>query len=364
MDKKRYFRAMSKSSKLLDQFFQSRIATHIAFWVVTVLLLSYYSSLFGGNFGRNLIEMAIMLPLQMVAAYLLVYVQIPRLLYQKRWFLFLLSFILTAYCFSTLSRLTNIYIVEPLTGYEGYDESLWEVMSDPVYLLKVYMPWVYTSAVLLLIFKMVKDRFQQENRLNILEKEKSKAELDFLKAQMNPHFLFNTLNNIYSLSKDGSDQTSEMILKLSELLDYTIYECNETTVPIYKEWQLIQNYVDLQAVRHGEKLMIVIDQQIDNEDTPIAPLILISLVENAFKHSLLHDEKRSMIKILLKVEQKVLTFEVINNRSKNALKKTATKKGIGVPNIKKQLNLLYPNRHKMKVEEELDLYKVTLTINP
>lgn len=353
---------MSKISNLLDQFFQSRIATHVAFWVITVVLIPYYSSLFGGNFFHNLIEMLVMLPLQMAAAYLLVYQQLPRLLYQKHWLLFFLSFVLMVYFFAILSRLTNIYIVEALANYEGYNESLWEVMAAPMHLLRKYVPLVYTPAFLFLILKMIKDRFQQEYRLNLLEKEKSAAELNFLKAQMNPHFLFNTLNNIYSLAKNGSAQTPEMILKLSELLDYTIYECNEPTVPIFKEWQLIQNYVDLQAVRHGEKLMIVIDQQIDNEDTAIAPLMLISLVENAFKHSLLHKGEQSMIKILLKVVQKELTFEVINNKSNHPPKKEVQKKGIGVPNVQKQLALQYPNRHKMDIEETADLYKVTLTI--
>lgn len=306
--------------------------------------------------------MLVMLPLQIVTAYLLVYGQLPRLLYPKHWASFFLSFGLTAYIFSALSRLANIYIVEPLTGYEGYDESLWEVFSNPMPLLGRYMLLVHIPAFLFFFLKMIKDRFKQEARLHLLEKEKSAAELNFLKAQMNPHFLFNTLNNLYSLSKSGSPQTPELILKLSELLDYTIYECNEPTVPIYKEWQLIQNYVDLQAVRHAEKLMIVVDEQIDNEDTLIAPLILITLVENAFKHSLYHEEKRSIIKILLKVDRKILTFEVVNNKSNTPLNKKSHKKGIGVHNVKKQLALQYPKQYKLEIDEQLDIYKVILTI--
>jgi len=125
---------------------------------------------------------------------------------------------------------------------------------------------------------------------------------------------------------------------------------------------LIQNYVDLQAVRHAEKLMIVVDEQIDNEDTLIAPLILITLVENAFKHSLYHEEKRSIIKILLKVDRKILTFEVVNNKSNTPLNKKSHKKGIGVHNVKKQLALQYPKQYKLEIDEQLDIYKVILTI--
>ena len=221
----------------------------------------------------------------MAATYLMIYLQLEQWLYKRRWLLFLFTALPIAYILVVLARLTNIYIAEPLTGYDGTDESVWEVISDPIYLVRAYLTWVYMPAFLFFILKMIKDRFQQENRLNELEKEKSKAELNFLKAQMNPHFLFNTLNNIYALAKNQSPDTPEMILKLSELLDYTIYECNEPTVSIIKDWELIENYVDLQAVRNSNQLMIAIDQQIDDEQTPIAPLILISIVENAFKHS-------------------------------------------------------------------------------
>lgn len=354
---------MSKISNLSDTFFNSRIANHAAFWVITVLSLAYYSSLFGGSFWVNFVGIFVMLPLQMAAAYFLIYFQIPHWIYKKRWILFALSFFIVAYFLAVLARLSNIYIAEPLTNYEGYDESLWEVMSDPVYLLRVYMPFVYMPAFLLLIFKMLKDRFQQENRFIKLEKEKSVAELNFLKAQMNPHFLFNTLNNIYALSKSKSEDTPEMILKLSALLDYTIYECNEKTVPVIKEWELIENYVDLQAVRSSQQLMIAIDEDIDNEQALVAPLILIALVENAFKHSLKQKGNLANIKVFLKVKDNVLTFDVFNTKAPEIQQKTKlSKKGIGVKNVKKQLALLYPNRHTMEVGKQLDSYQVTLTI--
>lgn len=353
---------MSKTLNFSDSFFKSRIANHIAFWLISVIILSYYSSLFGGSLKENFIQMCVLLPLQMAAAYLLSYVQIPTWLFKRNWLIFVFSFIAIAYFFSVLARLSTIYIVEPLINYQGYDESISEVLSDPIYLMKVYMPLVYMPAFLFLIFKMLKERFTQENLLIQLEKEKSNAELNFLKAQMNPHFLFNTLNNIYSLSKNNSEQTPEMILKLSELLDYTIYECNEKTVPIIKEWQLIENYVDLQAVRQSNQLILTIHQDIDNEEIKIAPLILISLVENAFKHSSTSQQNTVTIKILLKVVQGILTFEVFNSKSENQ-KNIEQKKGIGIANVKKQLALLYPNKYNITIDNQPDFYKVILTIN-
>ncbi|MEM6318539.1 MAG: sensor histidine kinase [Bacteroidota bacterium] len=355
---------MSESTSTAHRFYQSRVANHVAFWVLTVVLLSYYSSLFSGSFTLNLAIMCIILPIQLGATYLLVYVQIKRWLYQRRWLLFLLSALPIAYIFAVLARLTNIYIAEPLTGYEGIDESIWEVISDPIYLIKVYISWVYTPTILFLIFKMVKNHYEQESRLTELENEKSKAELNFLKAQMNPHFLFNTLNNIYALAKKQSPQTPEMILKLSDLLDYTIYECNEPSVPISKEWELIENYVDLQAVRQGSKVTIAIDQAIDDEETSIAPLILITLVENAFKHSSGVGQQPASIRISLRVEKKWLTFTVFNTKSSgSAPYKIAPKKSIGVKNVKKQLALLYSEKHTYEVEATANSYTVTLTIN-
>lgn len=353
---------MTKITNITDSFFQSRIASHAAFWLVTLILLAYHSSLFGTDFKVNLVELSVMLPMQMIAAYVLIYVQIPYLLYQKRWFTFTISLQVLAYILAVLARLAIINIAEPLTQHDGYNESLGEVLSDPLYLLKVYIPSVYTPAVLFLTIKMLKDRFQQENRLISLEKEKSIAELNFLKAQMNPHFLFNTLNNIYALAKNKSDETPEMILRLSDILDYTIYECNEATVPIYKEWQLIENYVDLQAVRHSDKLMISIDQDIDDEAMPVAPLILISFVENAFKHSLRHLQDLANIKIFLKLKAGILTFSVFNTCSAIIKKKGRNKKGIGVKNVKQQLALQYPNQHQLQIIPQPDSYQVTLTI--
>lgn len=354
---------MSERPNILDRFYQSRIANHAAFWIVTLFLLTYSSSLFGGSFTNALIYMCVLLPIQMAATYLIVYLQMQQWLYKKKWVLFFFTALPIAYILAVFARLANIYIAEPLTGYEGIDESVWEVISDPVYLIRVYFASVYIPAFLFLIFKMIKDRFEQENRLNELEKEKSNAELNFLKAQMNPHFLFNTLNNIYALARNQSPDTPEMILKLSNLLDYTIYECNESTVPVINEWELIENYVDLQAVRNSNQLMIAINQDIDNEQTPIAPLILISIVENAFKHSEKRADQVANIKISLKVENRLLTFKVFNTRSVELEnKKLSKKKGIGVTNIKKQLALLYPNRYTYRVEALDDSYTVILTI--
>ncbi|MEO1212940.1 MAG: sensor histidine kinase [Bacteroidota bacterium] len=340
-----------------------RFVYHLGFWVLIILLLAYHGSLLGSSFKDNLINMLSLMPVQMLAAYSLIYFLIPRLLYNRRWLLFLLILAVIAYGLSALARLAVIHIAEPLINFESYDESIWEVVTDAGYLIKVYMVSVYLPAVLLFLLKIMKERFQQENKLISLEREKSMAELNFLKAQMNPHFLFNTLNNIYALAKSGSQQTADMVMKLSEILDYTIYECNQPRVPIIKEWELIESYADLQTLRYKDSLMILLDQEIDDTEVEIAPLLLISLVENAFKYVMTTKDSEPLIRINLKLTDKALYFEVFNTKSKVLSSRDSGGKGIGIKNLKRQLSLQYPDRHKMIIEDQKDSYRVELRID-
>lgn len=353
---------MTSSSHILDRLINTRILSHIAFWVTVVLVLAYHGSLFGGNLGDNLINMLTLLPVQMIAAYALIYYQIPQWLNNGRYLAFGISLLILAYLLSALARLSVIHIAQPLMVVETLDESIGEILTDPLYLIQVFTTSVYIPAALLFLLKMTKERFAQQNQLITLEKEKRTTELDFLKAQMNPHFLFNTLNNIYSLAKNRAEQTPEMILKLSEILDYTIYECNEATVPVKKEWELIENYVDLETLRYTDELTIMLDEHVDDNEVRVAPLILISLVENAFKYSLKRVDDVPVIKVLLKVADRALNFEVFNSKAMNLPESKEEKQGIGVQNVRRQLDLLYPDRYTIDIEDRPDSYKVSLTI--
>ncbi len=353
---------MSTPPHILDRFFRARILIHGVFWVFVVFGLAYHGSLFGGNLKDNSINMMALLPVQMIAAYALVYYQIPQWFNKGRYLIFIVSLLALAYLLSALGRLSVIHIAQPLIGMETLNESIGEILMDKVYLIKVFTTSVYIPAFSLYFLKMTKERFMQQNQLIMLEKERQKNELDFLKAQMNPHFLFNTLNNIYSLSRNKSEQTPEMILKLSEILDYTIYECNEATVPILKEWALIENYVDLETLRYSDQLTILLEEHIGDKETRVAPLILISLVENAFKYSLKRVVGVPVIKVMLQVEDSLLNFEVFNSKAENTPETQEKGRGIGVRNMKRQLELQYPNRYTIDVEDKPDSYKVRLTI--
>lgn len=327
-----------------------------------MVLLAYHGSLFGGNFGDNLINMVTLLPVQMVAAYLMTYIQVPKLLYKGKIILFIASSLLVAYGLAVLARLFIIHIANPISGIESLDETVGEIISDPIYLVRVFVVSIYIPAVLMFLIKMTGERFKQQRRLAILEKEKRTNELNFLKAQINPHFLFNTLNNIYSLSKNESESTSELILKLSDILDYTIYECRQETVPVIKEWELIENYVELEALRYGNELNVVLYQEINDSKSRVAPLILVSLVENAFKYALKGAGAPPTIKITLAVKGKLLTFEVANSLPTPESDQSTSKKGIGLQNVRRQLELFYEGKFSLEVDTKFKGYSVKLTI--
>lgn len=191
-----------------------------------------------------------------------------------------------------------------------------------------------------------------------LENEKLNAELAFLKSQINPHFLFNSLNNIYSLAYQKSDKTPEAVLKLSEIMRYMLYESNEETVLLEDEINYLQNYIELQKLRFKEKVYVDLQIAIDKAGHHIMPLLLISFLENAFKHGVSTDVKKP-IRLTIKVKDSRLHFRAEN--AKNQQNKDQTK-GVGLTNLKRRLQLGYPERHTINVVESENYYSSELFI--
>ncbi|OUS01690.1 hypothetical protein A9Q86_06910 [Flavobacteriales bacterium 33_180_T64] len=301
----------------------------------------------------------------MLAAYTFIYFQVPKLLFKKKYVLFILSFILSSYILTVAARVLVVHVIEELFRPRPFEqESFLEILTDFKALYARYYLGVYFPALILYMIKLVQEQFSKKNIVEQLEKEKFSAELNFFKAQIHPHFLFNTLNNLYVLTLQKSEKASETVLKLSEMLDYMLYQCNDDRVTIDKEIKLIQNYIDLEQLRYGDRLQLKFDQNIDNTQTQIAPLILVSLIENAFKHGASGAIKNPQIKINIKIKNSHLDFSVFNTKTKLKQEdKTNFKKGIGVSNTKRQLQLLYPNKHEFKINEEDLSYHVKLRVD-
>ena len=344
---------------------QKRWLGHMIFWILlllcyTIAMKDGYGSIYE-SFSRNVI---LLLP-QIIASYYLIYFLIPRFLYKRKYILFGILFLIGTYVFSILARVLVIYVVEELHRELPFrQESFLEIATDINRLYKDFFYKVYLPVFLFASVKLMKERFEEKSRSELLKKEKVIAELNFMKAQIHPHFLFNTLNNLYVLTLQKSDKASETVLKLSEMLDYMLYKCNENFVTIAEEIQLIQNYIDLERLRYGNRLELVLNKNIDDSQTQIAPLILVSLIENAFKHGASGTVTIPKIRIEIAVKNKQLLFSIFNTKPTHVQKDfTNFKKGIGLVNTNSQLQLLYPNKYSMEIVEDKTSYNVKLQIN-
>ncbi len=210
------------------------------------------------------------------------------------------------------------------------------------------------STAVYVISSNVKTREDRKN----LETEKLNAELAFLRSQINPHFLFNSLNNIYSLAYRKSDKTPEAVLKLSEIMRYMLYESNEEWVLLEEEINYLKNYIELQKLRFKEKVYVDLRVDIEGEGHVIMPLLLISFLENAFKHGVSTDVEKP-IRIDISVQKGRLHFKAEN--AKNQQNKDDTK-GVGLANLKRRLQLGYPDRHTINIVETENYYSSELFI--
>lgn len=200
---------------------------------------------------------------------------------------------------------------------------------------------------------------KSQNEKKTLENANLNAEVNFLKSQINPHFLFNTLNSIYSQAHNKSEHTEYSILKLSELLRYVLYESGEEKVPLEKDIQYINNYIDLQRIRLSSKITLNYKVYGKTEGNIIAPLMLISFIENAFKHGISYSPP-SVIDIDIIIFEKTLTLNVSNPLVKND---TFTQGGLGVKNVTRRLELLYPAKHTLEISHDDSLYIVNLKLD-
>ncbi len=356
----------------IDKFLKYRPLNHIVFWLVifgtTVLRASAmrrpeavdYLSYLAFNFYTYLA----LFPSELICAYLLAYYQIPNFLYRKKYLTFAASVAITLFLGGILARILTVYVAEPLYIENPRQETLPEILTDPVYILLVYVPGIYLSPVLFAAIKLVRDRYRERERVEKLKQEKIKTELKYLKAQIHPHFLLNTLNNLYALTLKKSDKAPETVIKLSEMLVYILYKCDEKLVLLENEIKLLENYISLEKLRYGDSLKISFDKKVADETARIAPLILLSIVENAFKHGVSRETENAEIKIDLELTDDSFTFEVFNTKSESiARNETEDTKGIGVSNVRKQLDLVYENKYTLDVEEKENSYRVFLKLN-
>lgn len=213
--------------------------------------------------------------------------------------------------------------------------------------------------VVSLIFSLIRKVQDQESKEKQLSKEKSDTEIQLLKAQINPHFIFNSMNNIYSLAYSKSDQAPEAILKLSEMLRYVYYDCNRDEVTLGAELEYIRNYIAFQQMKSPHKQDIILDADGIDESFRIAPMLFIPFVENSFKYSKIEDLKEAQVIIMLTTEESKLSFKITNTHPENG---KIPGSGMGIENVRNRLELTYPGKSSLEITDENNLFEVEMKI--
>ena len=323
----------------------NRVILHCLFWILYFVFLvltefAWVKSSYPFKADTEILVGAIkacsitILP-QIVFAYYISYVTLVKIVVEKSrfsWYVLEIVFLffLTVFVTQLLAhRVVGAYI------YGITDVS-------PIYQFAQFLSFViYTGFVsgIMITVKYVKQQLITAKREQELIREKLSTELKMLRNQLNPHFLFNTLNNIYALSRKQSAQAPEAIMKLSELLSFMLYESGKDTISIKKEIGFIEDYISLEKIRYGNRLRLSFSKDIDNADEQIAPLLLLPLVENAFKHGASQSRNESFIEVSIKVNKGVLFFSVRNNYEKVGPEIKSSH--IGLQSTQRQLELLY-----------------------
>jgi two-component system LytT family sensor kinase len=332
-----------------------KIQYHLWFWGVYFLLnflrWGAYFNDYEYSFKSNLVEFSLHIPL----VYFNIYVLGPKYILQNKYYKYTLALFLS---------LILVYVLKTGLTYFIVSKDIWPEANrdyhpfDINHIVAVCIGELYVLAIATSIYLMLTWLKERERNRAIMVNQ-NKIKLKYLKNQIQPHFFFNTLNNLYALSLESSDKVPDVIIKLSNLMEYVLYDIEGSKfVPLMKEIDYIQNYIEIEKLRfENVEVRINLESNIDTIKVP--PLLFISLIENAFKHGGINNEKLK-IKINIRVTNAILEFEILNNFVNSQIKKS--KKGIGLSNTKKRLKLIFKNNFNLTQRVKLNFYIITLQI--
>jgi LytS/YehU family sensor histidine kinase len=208
--------------------------------------------------------------------------------------------------------------------------------------------------------KLMKWHYLKEQKNMELQKQNIASQLQLLKAQVHPHFLFNTLNNIYSHTQVASPEAPKLVAGLSDMLRYILYECNQPLVPLHKELKMLQDYIALEKIRYNEGLDLSIDLPHDDESLMIAPLLLLPLVENCFKHGTSQVIDHPWVSLTISINGNQMKMKLVNAKAGGEKKRSS--QGIGINNVRTRLELIYPSKHELRLSDTEDAFIVSLNL--
>ncbi|MCD4731936.1 MAG: histidine kinase [Bacteroidales bacterium] len=335
---------------------RNSMVQHLLFWGLSwSILLNMFTG--ASSFQKiDFIYTSIFLMTLMIPVELNLLLFIPRFLNRKKYVIYSLLFIASLLLFSFFNQLLFDRLIDHiLPGY--YFISYYSYFD----ILKFFLVFMIVTT-LLHLSKEWFDLNEARQRMILLEKEKIDAELRALSNQVNPHFLFNSLNVLYSLAIKNAQETPEAIIKLSDILRYVIYESNHETVELHSEIKLINNFIDLQYLRTSPDADIQFDHEMENEKLQIAPMLFLPLVENSYKHGIKGEVGKTFIKMKLMQKGNEVEFLIENNKGISGEPVENQSGGVGLNNIRSRLELIYPKNHTFEMEDGENLFSVKLKI--
>lgn len=317
---------------------------YYAFWVS--LYLNFY------KFWDLLLIITVYFIFNASGFYITAYYLLPRFLYKQKFGTFFVLFV---------ALIVGLSLAQGYFIYLSVSESERSEYTTYLSLTKFSFMSLVTMVGLLAGAKLVMEKLRNDRANRLRDKQRLESELQFLKAQVNPHFLFNAINSVYFLIKKNPEQAAETLIKLSDLLRFQLYDCSDERITIEKELEYLHNFVALEKIRKGEKLSVNVEQHGNLSGFELAPFMLIPFVENAFKHASTVPGKENKVSIRLQRESNKLIVKIENTIQK-VLPLPHDVGGIGLKNVRRRLELLYPASHDLNIRETDDQYSVHLSL--
>lgn len=344
-----------KLYEMIERAIQKGFLYHIFFWFVFFFFLIIVDSSNAG-LGTKMIHKSIRILFYAGIVYTNLNYLFPRYLKKNR----LVLYVILLFLLVVLVTPVEVILHFVLFSAKGAPfEEVFTLKNNSIFFLGSFFIAFSSS-----IYKIMNDWMNQQRERLDLQRQTLKSELKYLKTQINPHFFFNTLNSLYALTLKKSDKAPEIVLKLSDMMRYMLYESNERTIDLGQELNYVRNYLELEKVRHGENFKINLNIAGDPSGHEIAPLLFIPFLENSFKHGLDHELKSGFVNIDIEVQEDSLTLDVENSKPKTIELKLRTKKvgGIGLSNVKRRLNILYAGRYKLNIEDKEERFSIHLEL--
>jgi two-component system, LytTR family, sensor kinase len=335
------------------EYLRSEAAYHILIWALLIIPHGFFTYPLLERFGatKYVANLLVTDGLMLVIVYLNVFYLIPKY-YKARRFLiyyFILMILIGIYIYAAIG-LEDFIMPRTRPGQAIINTVIFNFFNIARY------------CVIAFLLYDLQEKLDQGKQLNQIKIEKMNTEINYLRAQINPHFLFNTLNNLYGLALEKSERTPEVILKLSKIMDYMLFELDGSKVPLEKDVENLESYIELEKIRQGNNAKIVFNKSGTIDNQLIEPLLLLPLVENAFKHGVNKMIEGAYLEIKLEVAGNGIWFEVTNNYSQSTSEKQMHS-SIGLTNLRRRLELFYPNHYTLTINDDSVNYRVMLTLD-